>query len=526
MKQKLFFLLSLLGLTFGNAWADEVTVSYAIAQGETHTAGESVEVKNGEDVVATLTFGVTGGADFKAGKAHGAIDGFTAFTDGNGENGKPDEGTVYYIEPSQDGTIEVGVVLNADKGFYVLEDGTALDDYNGIKVTEKKYGTFSFPVTAGKKYAVYAAGTKLGFYGFKYTFTSQQGGGEEDDKPEIIPVNINYISSAIYAVEEGETHTAGESVEVKNGEDVVATLTFGVTGGADFKAGKAHGAIDGFTAFTDGNGENGKPDEGTVYYIEPSQDGTIEVGVVLNADKGFYVLEDGTALDDYNGITVAEKKYGTFSFPVTAGKKYAVYAAGTKLGFYGIKFNYNSANYATLYYSNKALVVPEGIVAYTATTDENGKIVPVTTYTAEQTIPAGEAVIIEGAAGTYEFTVNKKSEATPTEGNSLYGTDKKEETVGNGKFYKLSTKNGVVGFYYGAEDGAAFTNAAHKAYLVVANDAAAKYYVFDGEATGINAVSKVVANNGKVYNLQGIEMNADNLTKGIYVINGKKVVIK
>ena len=512
-------------MTFGSVWADKVTVSYAIEKDETHTAGESVEVKNGENVVATLTFGVTGGADFKPGKAHGAIDGFTAYTEGNGQNGKPDEGTVYYIEPTQDGTIEVGVVLNAGKGFYVLEDGTALEDFNGITVDEKKYGTFSFPVSAGKKYAVYAAGTKLGFYGFKYTFETQQGGGGEDEKPEIIPININYLSSAIYAVAEGDIHAAGESVDITDGDKVIATLTFGVEGGAEFKPGKAHGAIDGFTAFTEGNGENGKPDEGTVYYIEPTQDGTIEVGVVLNAGKGFYVLEDGTALEDFNGITVDEKKYGTFSFPVSAGKKYAVYAAGTKLGFYGIKFNYNSANYATLYYGSKALIVPSGIKAYTATATD-GKIVPVTTYNEGAVIPAGEAVIIEGAAGSYDFVVEKNSTATPTEGNSLYGTDNKEETVGNGKFYKLASKNGVVGFYYGAEDGAAFENGAHKAYLVVSEEAAAKFYVFAGQATGINAVSKVAVNNGAIYNLQGVRVNSENLTKGIYVVNGKKYVIK
>jgi hypothetical protein len=65
----------------------------------------------------------------------------------------------------------VGVVLNAGKSFFVLEDGTALADYNGVKVDEKLYGTYKFNVAAAKTYKVYCTGSKLGFYGFNYTFT-------------------------------------------------------------------------------------------------------------------------------------------------------------------------------------------------------------------------------------------------------------------------------------------------------------------------------------------------------------------
>ncbi len=193
-----------------------------------------------------------------------------------------------------------------------------------------------------------------------------------------------------------------------------------------------------------------------------------------------------------------------------------------------ISVEISDAQYATLYYGDKALVVPSGVQAYTIGRIDSKNIVKKgTEYAAGETIPAGEAVVLEGKPGTYSFVIDNESTAAPTEGNLLKGSDEAAETTGGDKYYMLSTKEGVVGFYYGAENGAAFTNGAHKAYLAVSGAAAAaNYFVFDGEATGINAVSKVVANNGKVYNLQGIEMNADNLTKGIYVINGKKVVIK
>ena len=145
-------------------------VTYALKEGETHASGDVVEVKNEDEVVATITYGEAGGAEFKAAKANTAVEGFEAFTEGNGQNGNKEGGTFYTIVPKFDGKIDFAVVLNADKAFYILEDGTALTDFDGITVSEKTYGTITFDVKAGKGYKVYAAGTKLGFYGFNYTY--------------------------------------------------------------------------------------------------------------------------------------------------------------------------------------------------------------------------------------------------------------------------------------------------------------------------------------------------------------------
>ena len=62
-------------------------VVYALAEGDTFNSGQAVDVKNGNDVVATITYGEAEGADFKAAKADAHVDGFTAFTEGNGTNG-------------------------------------------------------------------------------------------------------------------------------------------------------------------------------------------------------------------------------------------------------------------------------------------------------------------------------------------------------------------------------------------------------------------------------------------------------
>ena len=190
-----------------------------------------------------------------------------------------------------------------------------------------------------------------------YTFTGWKG------LPEKMPENdltvtaqfmlantTTYESTTTYAMKAGDTHTSGETVNVTSGDNTVATLTFGEAGGADFKAAKADASVSGFTAFTEGNGENGNKTGGTFYTITPKYDGYITVGIALNAGKAFYVLEDGTAVTGYDGISNATKKYGTYSFSVKAGKAYKFYCSGSKLGFYGFSYSYTIIYKKLTYY--------------------------------------------------------------------------------------------------------------------------------------------------------------------------------
>jgi hypothetical protein len=95
------------------------------------------------------------------------------------------------------------------------------------------------------------------------------------------------------------------------------------------------------------------------------------------------------------------------------------------------------------------------------------------------------------------------------------------------KFYLLSTREDEVGLYYGATDGAAFECAPNKAYLAVPVSLAnnTKSFIFD-HTTGIDAVQNAFTSDAAIYNLQGVRMNTQKLNRGIYIMNGKKVVIK
>lgn len=51
----------------------------------------------------------------------------------------------------------------------------------------------------------------------------------------------------------------------------------------------------------------------------------------------------------------------------------------------------------------------------------------------------------------------------------------------------------------------------------------------DGPSTGIKVIEEAAKNANAVYNVNGMRMNSsntNNLPKGVYIINNKKVVIK
>ena len=185
--------------------------------------------------------------------------------------------------------------------------------------------------------------------------------------------------------------------------------------------------------------------------------------------------------------------------------------------------------YATLYYSDVNLTVPEGVTAKTYKANGTA-LVELDSYSTGDVIPAGTGVVLNGAQGDYTFAITTES-GTASEENMLRGSDVDKTTTGGAKYYMLSLAatggNETVGFYYGAADGAAFTNGAHKAYLAVpeGTEAKATGYAFN-EVTGINDITREQVTDGVWYTIDGKRLNGEPTAKGIYVVNGKKVVIK
>ena len=148
-----------------------------------------------------------------------------------------------------------------------------------------------------------------------------------------------------YAMEEGEEIAYGTQ-PAKDKRVQNCKMYFGdntLESGEPFKAAAADASVEGYTAYTAGNGVNGNKEGGTIYIFMPAIDGNITVAVVLNADKKFHISEDGTDMAGYEAITVSEKYYGTYTFDVKAGSTYKVWCDGSKLGFYGFEFKEGSS---------------------------------------------------------------------------------------------------------------------------------------------------------------------------------------
>lgn len=181
--------------------------------------------------------------------------------------------------------------------------------------------------------------------------------------------------------------------------------------------------------------------------------------------------------------------------------------------------------YATLYYGTQALTVPTGVEAYTYNV-KDGALEESNVYEAGKVIPAGTGVVLKAEAGTYNFTnTDWAGEADPD--NLLKGTDEAATTTGGDVYYMLSTNTSGenVGFYYGATDGAAFTNGAHKAYLALTTAQAGgiRAFMLDGSKDATAILTATIANKqNKAYDLQGRRVAAP--TKGLYILNGKKII--
>ena len=131
-------------------------------------------------------------------------------------------------------------------------------------------------------------------------------------------------------------------------------------------------------------------------------------------------------------------------------------------------------------------------------------------------IPAGKAVILKSSTATINLTPATTSQTL--DGNQLQGTTA-EMTGADGNIYVLNKGTNGVGFYKLSASG---TIGANKAYLQTTSGAR-EFFLFD-EATGIEMPTAEDVNADAVfYDLQG--RRVQNPTKGLYIVNGKKVFI-
>ena len=183
------------------------------------------------------------------------------------------------------------------------------------------------------------------------------------------------------------------------------------------------------------------------------------------------------------------------------------------------------------YSCSKAFVVSDDIeVSEVSVVD--GKLF-VDSYSTGDVVPANTGVLVAAlAGGNYDVTLSAEAGTSILDNDNMLkpsgdaGITAANMTVADTKFYRLTMHNGSeIGFWWGAENGAAFNLAANKAYLAVPNSAqlSREGLWFGDDVTAIETVKTQQAD-GQYFNLAGQRVAQP--TKGLYIVNGHKVIIK
>ena len=224
------------------------------------------------------------------------------------------------------------------------------------------------------------------------------------------------------------------------------------------------------------------------------------------------VFTDGNGNNFYGTITDASTIAGKMltpsnTFSVAANQNPAA------VGEYWATFHNPVAGYT----------VPSGTTAYIGTV--NGSSLTLTEVEGGF-IPAGNAVILKGTSASFDLSRADTGDAFDFTANELKGGS----TVADGKVvYTLAARNGVVGFYKFA--GTLNPNKAHLEITPPPAQSAPAFFGFGGGGENTTAINEPELHqshefSGDYYTLDGRKLQGKPTQKGIYVRNGRKIIIK
>ena len=172
------------------------------------------------------------------------------------------------------------------------------------------------------------------------------------------------------------------------------------------------------------------------------------------------------------------------------------------------------------------VAIPNGVKAYTVDGLDNENEGELITTEVKTTIPANKPVLLNSADPVDEIFTGTAEDNTPVTPNAglLYGVYT-ATTAPVGSYVLMKDAEEGLGFYVVSDgENEQPTVGANRAYLMVPGASRAAFF-FDGKSTGLNDVrAKLSEVSGDVYNLNGQRVTSPR--KGLYIMNGKKVVVK
>ena len=206
---------------------------------------------------------------------------------------------------------------------------------------------------------------------------------------------------------------------------------------------------------------------------------------------------------------------------------------------YVVNFPEATQGLTTFYNADYRYEVPTSMTIYAVTAAEEGQPVSLTEpFKVGNYVKKGSAYLLKGTPGTTVYLPTEDNiNGTVVPGTNLLEGKRTDDGWTSSKnsdvyYYKLAIKDGQLGFYWGAENGAAFQmTKPTTAYLAVPQSAvqqAAGLRIDLDAITGVKCLEMQVGKDlndgdGQIYTLDGRRCTTVP-RKGMYIINGKKVI--
>ena len=272
-----------------------------------------------------------------------------------------------------------------------------------------------------------------------------------------------------------------------------------------------------------------------VGYVSGTSSFTSTIGSNMNSNWAIADDKEETAFANVIPVqisgTTTQNNYGLTNHPELIGAK--VLIMGNITGYFGkngvknlgeinvkVPVTVTSAGLATFAFSSRLdFTNVENLEAYIAKEESSAiKLHKV------NKVPAGTGVLLRAKNGATDFEVPVATSADDVTDNLFVrGTGAAVES-GSGPYnYVLGKHNGEVGFYKAG----GMTVATDKAYLQTTISSAHIFIDFENMGvTGVNEITNtnLTNNTNGIFDLQGRKVAHP--TKGLYIVNGKKVVIK